>query len=277
MRLALVAVLSSVLMLASGSASAEGYWQSRPPSPFRLHVGLELGLLLVSVPVWATLYKLGGEVAPPHCGTLDAPCDRDAVFSLDRPYIFRVHGAETAADILFPYVMPVIGAFLFTDYGPKQWKGYLTDMLIVFESVAVTAMITHLVRFTTRRPRPLLYFEPEPGAGPPVQDDSMSFWSGHVSYLMAFGVSAAYIFTLRHGVRSPVPWIMWATALSIGAASATLQVHAGKHFVTDVLVGAAVGSGVGLLVPIMHPRRAEVQVSPILNRDHVGLMLSGRF
>jgi membrane-associated phospholipid phosphatase len=150
--------------------------------------------------------------------------------------------------------------------------------LIIFESVAVAAVITHIVRASTRRPRPFLYLDdayPERRSGP---DATQSFWSGHVAYTVAFGVSAAYLFTLRHGLRAPSTWIMWAAMLGLGATTATLQVFAGDHFVSDTLVGAGVGAGIGLLVPLMHPRNAppRVTITPTVTRDFSGLSVSGR-
>jgi membrane-associated phospholipid phosphatase len=270
-------LLMAVLLLGTGAARAEpGYWKTRPPSPFQLNAGLELGLLLVAVPVWATLQFVSEEAAPPHCGTVANPCNRDAVLNFDKPFIYRYEGATTASDIVFPYAMPLVAAVMFLDYGPGQWKSYFADALVVFESVAVSAAITHIVRFSTRRPRPVLY-DPREEDGQPVPDSTMSFWSGHVAYLAAFGASTAYIFTLRHGVRAPTTWIMWSSMAVLVAASATLQVFAGDHFVSDVLVGAGVGTGVGLLIPAIHKRRQNLQLAPIMGGDKGGLAISGRF
>ena len=65
--------------------------------------------------------------------------------------------------------------------------------------------------------------------------------------------------------------------LSLGVASATLQVYAGEHFVSDVLVGAGIGAGVGLLVPLAHPRDKRVTISPLFGSRQAGLAISGRF
>lgn len=255
----------------------DGFWQTRPPSPSRLKLELDLALLLVSIPAWGAMQWAGGEAAPPHCGTADRPCDRANVLGIDRPFIYADGHVEKASDIIFPYAMPIIGALLFLDYGPKQWRGYLTDLLIVVESVALTAMLTHIVRIATRRPRPFLYIDDAYPERRTTPDATMSFWSGHVSYLVSFGVSAAYIFTLRHGVRAPSTWIMWSAMLALGVTSATLQVFAGEHFVTDVLVGAGIGAGVGLLVPILHPRQKKVSLTPSLGANQAMLSLTGRF
>ena len=289
---ALLRELVTALLLAtltfSATAKAEplaamnfqpvGYWRSRPPSRFRLKLALDLGILLTSVPLWAIL--LDNQFAPPSCGSAAMPCDRSKVDALDREFIYANRTAFTASDIIFPYAMPILGAVLFVDYGPHQWRSYLTDLTITFESVAIAAGITHLVRVTTRRERPYLYVAnayPERRSSP---DATMSFWSGHVSYTMAFGVSTCYMQTRRHGLRSAWTWSCWAAAMALGGVTATLQVMDGEHFLTDVLVGAGVGSGIGLLVPLFHPLRqtaSQLTFVPTVAHDHAGLSLVGRF
>jgi hypothetical protein len=70
-------------VVAAGRAA--GLLGDAAPSPFRLHLALDLALLLVSVPGWAMAEFVGREVAPPHCGTVETPCDRNAVAPIDRP------------------------------------------------------------------------------------------------------------------------------------------------------------------------------------------------
>ncbi len=43
------------------------------------------------------------------------------------------------------------------------------------------------------------------------------------------------------------------TAPGIGAVTASARVAAGKHFSTDVLAGAALGCGIGWVIPTIHP------------------------
>ena len=45
---------------------------------------------------------------------------------------------------------------------------------------------------------------------------------------------------------------LWATAAIVPAIQGYLRVRAGKHFVTDVVVGYLIGAAVGLLVPSLH-------------------------
>jgi undecaprenyl-diphosphatase len=64
--------------------------------------------------------------------------------------------------------------------------------------------------------------------------------------------------------RSRTPLRPWLT-LGIGAAATTLvgigRVKAGEHFPTDVIAGAMVGAGIGVLVPHLHREEPPKQRS----------------
>ena len=65
----------------------------------------------------------------------------------------------------------------------------------------------------------------------------------------------SYLFMQRHpGSKLIVP--VWVLSEGMAAATAYLRVAAGKHFYTDVLTGAIVGSAIGLLIPYLHRRIA---------------------
>ena len=46
--------------------------------------------------------------------------------------------------------------------------------------------------------------------------------------------------------------LLWATAVIVPATTGLLRYFGGKHFFTDILIGFAVGSVVGTLVPQIH-------------------------
>ena len=69
------------------------------------------------------------------------------------------------------------------------------------------------------------------------------------------------------GYRSE-PYI-WAATGVLGAATAYLRIAADKHYATDVLAGAVLGSAVGLTVPWL--MRRDLEVLPTRN----GVALAG--
>ncbi len=69
------------------------------------------------------------------------------------------------------------------------------------------------------------------------------------------------------------PWIAGGLGIAAASATAVLRVTAGVHFPSDVVVGALVGSGVGIVVPLVHRHRFPVQ----LTASPGGVALVGRF
>lgn len=83
------------------------------------------------------------------------------------------------------------------------------------------------------------------------RESRQSFPSGHAS--LAFAAATSYLVMaqreqLPHRARNAV-------LLYVGAAGvAALRVAGGKHFPTDVMGGAALGSGIGWLTATVHAR-----------------------
>jgi len=85
-----------------------------------------------------------------------------------------------------------------------------------------------------------------------------SFFSGHSAFSF---MSAGLICThhVQHGLlRGAGDTIACITAYTGAAATATLRVMGDMHYATDVLIGAAVGTTVGIAVPLLHYRNVNV-------------------
>lgn len=103
-------------------------------------------------------------------------------------------------------------------------------------SAAVTAQLTALLKYSVRRTRP-------------NGDDDLSFPSGHAS---AAFMGASYL-QFRYGWQWGVP--MYALASAIGLQ----RINGDDHYWTDVLAGAALGTGVTYLFTVRYP---DVWVMP---------------
>lgn len=89
-----------------------------------------------------------------------------------------------------------------------------------------------------------------------------SFFSGHAAF--AF-MSAGLICThhLQHGLfGGAADSVACVVGYAGAAATATLRVMGDMHYATDVLTGAAVGTIVGIAVPLFHYRNANVVSEP---------------
>lgn len=114
-----------------------------------------------------------------------------------------------------------------------------------------------------------------------------SFFSGHTS-----GAFTGAALSCAHHSFLPLyggsGWDRVACAVPVGLASieGMLRVMADRHYLTDVMTGAAVGAAVGFGIPLLHYGYAEedeaesaavapVAVVPVVSRDVVGVGLGG--
>ncbi|HVV87124.1 MAG TPA: phosphatase PAP2 family protein [Kofleriaceae bacterium] len=111
-------------------------------------------------------------------------------------------------------------------------------------AVGVTALASLVAKYAVRRDRPYTYNR-DPGVvafATRARGNDHSFFSGHTSLAFAALTSAALLYDRDDGVRPG----LWAAAGALGAATGMMRIRAGQHFPTDVIVGAAVGTGAGI-------------------------------
>jgi membrane-associated phospholipid phosphatase len=126
--------------------------------------------------------------------------------------------------------------------------------LVYGETIAANVGLSTLTKVLVSRPRPYFYSD-DAGVRVTVDQDPreahLSFFSGHASTAFAAAVGGAYLFS-QSSDDIPARTAVWASSLMMAGATANLRVRAGKHFYSDVLAGAIVGSTVGVLVPALH-------------------------
>lgn len=81
-----------------------------------------------------------------------------------------------------------------------------------------------------------------------------SFFAGHVAVVALSTFFIAKVYDDYHP-RSGFKWVLYSAATAATAGMSYMRLEAGKHFTSDVLVGAAVGTACGLLVPVIHKNR----------------------
>lgn len=129
------------------------------------------------------------------------------------------------------------------------------------ETLSANLALASLVKVLVARPRPYTYGPRANDASFDAAERHLSFYSGHTSSAFASAVAGSYLFA--EGAQDEGSRIaFWATELTLAAATANLRVRAGKHYYSDVVVGALVGVGLGIGVPLLHgadyaPRAGE--------------------
>lgn len=114
----------------------------------------------------------------------------------------------------------------------KQW--HVPNMLV--QNCWLTMNLTQAAKLAFLRNRPYTYGNQ---MLPGKRDDHFSFFSGHT----ALTATMAATLWLERDRSSQAQTYMAIGATVFSATTAVLRVKAGKHFPTDVLVGAVIGVG----------------------------------
>ncbi len=130
--------------------------------------------------------------------------------------------------------------------GPEAWH----DTLVALEATMLAADLNQAVKFVAMRQRPYAHAVAGGLRGP---DDNLSFYSGHTSLVFSLATSAGTIASMRHRELAP---LVWASGLTAAVVTGWLRIAADKHYLSDVVTGAAVGALIGFAVPyVFHGRR----------------------
>jgi hypothetical protein len=129
------------------------------------------------------------------------------------------------------------------------------DRLLIYgEAVAFDFALFQIVKRVVQRPRPYRYSSsPDAVAYAQSQGDDadLSFYSGHAATSFCAATAGAYLLSASSASRGERAFA-WAGGFAAAAATSNLRVRAGKHFYSDVTIGAAVGVAIGYLVPALH-------------------------
>jgi membrane-associated phospholipid phosphatase len=153
----------------------------------------------------------------------------------------------------------------------RTWRRAFDDVTPVVQAAIVASLIQHVTKLTAARQRPYAHYA-APGTLVPTEEDNVSFFSGHTSLTFSLAVSSGVVASTRGYELAPY---IWASGLTLAAATGYLRIAADRHYATDVMTGAVVGSIVGYVWPrLVHPHvQRDVAIVPTSN----GLALAGQF
>jgi len=201
----------------------------------------------VTVGTAGVLYVLPGALGLRHGAPSCAPCDPATLPGVDRWAVRSVsQSADAASDVVLAGVAGFTAVAALRGLPSGLWRG---NFVVLANAASWTAASTEWLKVLVRRKRPVLYTSDGAGAAA-NPENQRSLPSGHAS--LAFAAATSYPVIARrehlpHRTRNTL--LLYAGAVGV----ATLRVAAGEHFPTDVLAGAALGSGIGWLVPTIHP------------------------
>ena len=255
MRLAAVAALIAIYLASPRARAAE----DAPAPPATAAVpgltklsydwtvdGVVTGALAAST---LTLMLLDKQLAPLQCrwcvpGTIDGNLSKSVRWS-------NPQTANTLSNLVqFAVPVGVMGFGLIQAYRFDDPAAGWPDVLLITQATSLAMLANVFVKYSVGRARPYVW-KGTPDLYPSATDANVSFFSGHVTFVFAVVVSGSTLFFMQD-----MPGAPWVLGIGLAAASFTayLRMAANKHYLSDVLVSAGVGSLVGWAVPYLFHR-----------------------
>jgi membrane-associated phospholipid phosphatase len=172
------------------------------------------------------------------------------------------------------FAMPVI--MLLANKNERQHAGQIAALYV--EAMSISASLFTLSAGLVERSRPLVYGSSAPLETKLINNSQRSFFAGHVSATATATFFAAKVFQDFNPDSKARPYV-WAAAAAIPAVVGYLRYKAGMHFLSDNILGYAIGMGCGILVPQLHKTNTfkNLSIVPQAGDDYKGLALLYRF
>ncbi len=263
-------VCFAVLLAATLAMGAPGADDSRH---YEVSVCLDVPLVL-GVSLMATLGVL--RYYGMEKGSVDDLKPKSELLPWDRPLAGRYSGWATTVShysgALAVAPLALAGYSLYR--GDVDAHDFGAFSLMFVEAFALQSALNQIVRSTQLWPRPFMYAKSGEGrekAKSARGEAYGSFYSGHSSSAFTVAIFTGKWFSDVYP-NSKYKNLVWATSLSLAAIVAALRVVAGKHYITDVVVGALVGTGVSFGVLKMH-EVCKKKISFSANPGNIGAVL----
>jgi membrane-associated phospholipid phosphatase len=234
-----------VMLLSLGSAAPAEAQQI-----YQVRFDQDAPVIAASLAVGATPQLFTYELPAARCLPR---CNRLWVNPIER-WVIGLHSmfADVLSDVLV-IAIPIAGLAL--DLTDTRDRAFWQDATVVLEAYALQALVLSLTKFGVRRPRPYVYDDTLPPQERTGRESTLSFFSGHTSIAFVTAVAFAETYRRRHDGTSVA--LVYASGLTLATLVGACRILAGKHFLTDVLVGALVGTSFGILIPALHARSRE--------------------
>lgn len=185
---------------------------------------------------------------------MDVPGDtksRSQLFPWDRP--FAGNSSRMAGDLsnLFLYCAFLTPALIWSEAwydGSGSGKEFGVFTVMFLETLAIQSGLNLMVRSTQLWPRPYTY---KSGDDDHEAEAYGSFYSGHASAAFSTAVFIAYSFNYFYPNSSYFP-LVTASSFALASGVGALRIVAGRHFLSDVIVGGLAGATIAYGVIKLH-------------------------
>lgn len=223
-------------------------------------LSLKTDLSLTIAAVFASAYG-GYRYANMEVPAADEVYTQSRLLPWDKPFAARY---SESADRVSKWAA-VLGATPLVVGGISWYRGdacaydFGAYSLMFVQALALQSGVNLFVRSLELWPRPYMYGtdgEAFDKAREAEGEAYGSFFSGHASAAFTVAVFTGEWFSEVYP-NSPYKGVVWASALSTAGLVGVLRIAAGKHYPTDVVVGALVGTGISLSVIQLHKKSGD--------------------
>lgn len=247
MRLRSLCAISAVLCVMPGVISSPPAHAADSRDPFPLDASREA---LVLINTWGAVgvARLVQDDYPSAPAWSDTNSTDDFFYrSLRRPGCEGRKTAKFLSDVGLAGSVP-LSLVLLVAAAPRDDRDFADNAVLIAESAGVTMLVTEMLKLAAGRERP--YSRGGSRCGEERETDTfMSFPSGHTSLTFAAAVTASRIAHIR-GYRhaTAIQLVTLSTAIGTGY----LRIASDRHYFSDVVVGALVGTIVSAVVVEAH-------------------------
>ena len=161
------------------------------------------------------------------------------------------------------------------DKNERHHYGQVSVMFI--ETMSAAAASFTLAAGLVKRSRPLVYNTSLPLSDRQDKDAQRSFFAGHTTATAAATFFAAKVYSDFKPDSQLKPYI-WTAAALIPAVVAYQRIRAGKHFLSDNLLGYGVGMVCGIFIPELHKKKnTNLSVAPVMGENYQGMGMTYTF
>jgi membrane-associated phospholipid phosphatase len=157
--------------------------------------------------------------------------------------------ADDDSYIPFQYSFALPVAFMLLNKNERQKPVQVLALYI--ETMAVTGTLFTMATGTVYRSRPYVYGTKASVEKRKENDSQRSFYAGHTAATAAATFYTAKVFQDFNPDSKAKVWV-WTLAATVPAVVGYLRYKAGMHFLSDNILGYALGAGAGILIPEWH-------------------------
>lgn len=179
---------------------------------------------------------------------------QESINWFDRSAIYKYSDRVDEVSNILVSLCTTAPVLLLTD--KKVRSDWTTFSLMYFETVTFATLVQLIGKRGVERIRPFVYNPDVTLEKKTTKEAQRSFFSGHST--MAFA-SSVFLSTVYDDYFPNSTWTPYIFYVSLATASVIgyMRYESGRHFPTDILTGAFLGSAIGYLVPILHRAKED--------------------